>query len=227
MFQIPKIRVGIVAVSRDCSPEKLSVDRRKAVVKACRESQEGEELYECPICIVKIEENSELDLFEACNRHAGDPGIPEVVRDMEEELGEGNQRPSAAGNSIKACTIRADYVRLVRETQGISQICGCCRKMLACVPDTVRLCALLREHPSDRTGIPMSCEADIYGALSKFIGTCVSADAATLLDINNTVPADLYEEEIQPGYGYAQSDVFVGFYCGNTCSGKLTTRTIS
>ncbi len=38
-------------------------------------------------------------------------------------------------------------------------------------------------------GIPVSCEVDIYGALSEFIGTCVSLDAVTLLDINNTVPA--------------------------------------
>ena len=37
-------------------------------------------------------------------------------------------------------------------------------------------------------GIPVSCEVDIYGALSEFIGTCVSLDAVTLLDINNTVP---------------------------------------
>ena len=37
---------------------------------------------------VEIEENSELDLFEAFNNHAGDERIPEVVADMEKELGE-------------------------------------------------------------------------------------------------------------------------------------------
>ena len=31
---------------------------------------------------VEIEENSELDLFEAFNKHAGDARIPEVVADM-------------------------------------------------------------------------------------------------------------------------------------------------
>ena len=36
---------------------------------------------------VEIEENSELDLFEAFNKHAGDVRIPEVVADMEKELG--------------------------------------------------------------------------------------------------------------------------------------------
>ena len=33
-------------------------------------------------------------------------------------------------------------------------------------------------------GIPVSCEVDIYGALSEFIGTVVSEDTVTLLDIN-------------------------------------------
>ena len=37
-------------------------------------------------------------------------------------------------------------------------------------------------------GIPVSCEVDIYGALSEYIGTVISQDTVTLLDINNTVP---------------------------------------
>ncbi|MBR6337826.1 MAG: fucose isomerase, partial [Ruminococcus sp.] len=40
---------------------------------------------------VEIEENSELDLFEAYNKHAGDPRIEGVIKDMEAELGEGNK----------------------------------------------------------------------------------------------------------------------------------------
>ena len=34
MNNIPKIKLGLVAVSRDCFPESLSVNRRKALVKA-------------------------------------------------------------------------------------------------------------------------------------------------------------------------------------------------
>ena len=56
---------------------------------------------------------------------------------------------------------------------------------------------MLCQQPSDSTGIPVSCEVDIYGALSEFIGTVVSEDTVTLLDINNSVPADLYEEDIK------------------------------
>lgn len=39
MFEnIPKVKIGIVAVSRDCFPESLSVNRRKALVDATRQN---------------------------------------------------------------------------------------------------------------------------------------------------------------------------------------------
>ena len=49
-------------------------------------------------------------------------------------------------------------------------------------------------------GIPVSCEVDIYGTLSEFIGTVVSQDAVTLLDINNSVPSDMYNSDIKGKY---------------------------
>ncbi len=42
---------------------------------------------------IEIEENSELDLFEAFHNHAGDGRIAAVAADMARELGEGNQKP--------------------------------------------------------------------------------------------------------------------------------------
>jgi L-fucose isomerase-like protein len=72
-------------------------------------------------------------------------------------------------------------------------------------------------------GIPVSCEVDIYGALSEFIGAVVSEDTVTLLDINNTVPGDIYEEDIKGKFDYTQKDTFMGFHCGNTASGKLVS----
>lgn len=42
---------------------------------------------------VEIEENSELDLLESFQKHAGDPRIDEVVKDMAAELGHGNKIP--------------------------------------------------------------------------------------------------------------------------------------
>ncbi|MCI8745844.1 MAG: fucose isomerase, partial [Lachnospiraceae bacterium] len=52
MINIPSVKIGIVAVSRDCFPESLSVNRRKALVKAYEEKYEAADIYECPICIV-------------------------------------------------------------------------------------------------------------------------------------------------------------------------------
>lgn len=65
-------------------------------------------------------------------------------------------------------------------------------------------------------GIPVACEVDIYGALSEYIGTCITGEPVTLLDINNSVPADMYEEEIKNKYDYTLRDTFMGFHCGNT-----------
>ncbi|GAI71777.1 unnamed protein product, partial [marine sediment metagenome] len=35
MINIPEVKLGIVAVSRDCFPIELSKSRREAVMKAC------------------------------------------------------------------------------------------------------------------------------------------------------------------------------------------------
>lgn len=55
MNNIPKVKIGIVAVSRDCFPESLSVNRRKALVKAYTDKYGAEDIYECPVCIVESE----------------------------------------------------------------------------------------------------------------------------------------------------------------------------
>ncbi|MEE3314531.1 MAG: fucose isomerase, partial [Treponema sp.] len=51
----PKVKIGIVAVSRDCFPESLAVNRRKALVAAYTKKYGADEIYECPICIVESE----------------------------------------------------------------------------------------------------------------------------------------------------------------------------
>ena len=51
MNNIPKMKIGIVAVSRDCFPESLSVNRRKALVDAYAAKYDAADIYECPVCI--------------------------------------------------------------------------------------------------------------------------------------------------------------------------------
>ena len=55
MQNIPQVKLGIVAVSRDCFPESLSVNRRKALVDAYTAKYDKADIYECPICIVESE----------------------------------------------------------------------------------------------------------------------------------------------------------------------------
>ena len=145
---------------------------------------------------VEIEENSELDLFEAFNAHEGDERIPEIVKEMEAELGAGNKKPEILSKLAQYELTLKDWVRDHKGYREYVAIAGKCwpafQTQFGFVPCYVnsRLTA---------QGIPVSCEVDIYGALSEFIGTVVSEDTVTLLDINNTVPHDLYEEDIKPG----------------------------
>ena len=364
MNNIPEIKLGIVAVSRDCFPESLSVNRRKALVKAYTEKYGAQDIYECPICIVEseihmvqaledikkagcnalcvylgnfgpeisetllakhfdgpvmfaaaaeedsetsliqgrgdaycgmlnasynlklrninayipeypvgtaeevadmikgfipvartivglhdlkiisfgprplnflacnapikqlynlgveIEENSELDLFEAFNKHEGDPRIPEVVADMEKELGAGNNKPEILPKLAQYELTLLDWVEQHRGYRKYVAIAGKCwpafQTQFKFVP------CYVNSRLTGR-GIPVSCEVDIYGVLSEFIGTCITQDAVTLLDINNTVPADMYKASIEGKFPYKHTDTFMGFHCGNTCSSKLSS----
>ena len=358
---VPKMKVGIVAVSRDCFPESLAVNRRKALVAAYAAKYDAANIYECPVCIVEseihmqqalediqnagcnalcvylgnfgpeisetmlaekfngpkmfvaaaeesqadlmdgrgdaycgmlnasynlalrnvkayipeypvgtaeecadmineflpiaraiyglanlkifsfgprpknffacnapikqlynlgveIEENSELDLFEAFNNHAGDPRIKEVAADMAKELGEGNKKPEVLEKLAQYEITLLDWIEANKGSRQFVAIAGKCwpafQTQFGFVP------CYVNSRLTGR-GIPVSCEVDIYGVLSEFIGTCVSEDAVTLLDINNSVPADMYKESIEGKFPYTHKDTFMGFHCGNTCSSKL------
>ena len=168
---------------------------------------------------VEIEENSELDLFEAFNKHAGDERIPAIVKEMEEELGAGNKKPDILPKLAQYEITLKDWVEEHRGYRKYVALTGKCwpafQTQFGFVPCYVnsRLTA---------QGIPVSCEVDIYGTLSEFIGTVVSQDTVTLLDINNSVPKDMYKSDIEGKYNYTQKDTFMGFHCGNTASGKLS-----
>ena len=312
----PEIKIGIVAVSRDCFPESLSVNRRKALVEAYKNKYDAADIYECPVCIVEseihmqqaledirkagcnalcvylgnfgpeisetmlakyfdgpkmfvaaaeetsangglvgnrgdaycgmlnasynlklrgvkayipdypvgtadecadmiheflpvaravyalnnlkiisfgprpnnflacnapinqlynlgveIEENSELDLFESYNKHAGDERIPSVVKSMEDELGAGNKKPEILSKLAQYELTLLDWIEAHKGSRKYVAIAGKCwpafQTQFGFVPCYVnsRLTAM---------GIPVSCEVDIYGALSEFIGTVVS-----------------------------------------------------
>ena len=172
---------------------------------------------------VEIEENSELDLFAAFNEHSNDSRIPEVIASMEKELGKGNKMPGILPKLAQYEITLLDWMEAHKGSRKYVVFANKCwpsfQTQFGFVPCYVnsRLTAM---------GIPVSCEVDIYGALSEYIGTCISQDVVTLLDINNTVPNDMYESEIKGKFDYTIKDTFMGFHCGNTAACKLTSGTM-
>ncbi len=168
---------------------------------------------------VEIEENSELDLFESFNAHAGDERIPSVIADMEKELGSGNKKPEVLAKLAQYELTLLDWCDSHKGGRKYVAIAGKCwpafQTQFGFVPCYVNSRLTSR-------GIPVSCEVDIYGALSEYIGTVISRDAVTLLDINNSVPADMFEKHIKDS-GYSHRDTFMGFHCGNTPICKLSS----
>lgn len=168
---------------------------------------------------IEIEENSELDLFASFNAHAGDERIPEVVKDMEKELDAGNKKPEILEKLAQYELTLLDWVEAHKGSREYVAIAGKCWpafqtefKFVPCYVNS-RLAA---------RGIPVSCEVDIYGVLSEYIGACISNDAVTLLDINNSVPRDMFDKEIAGKTPYSFTDTFMGFHCGNTPACKLS-----
>ena len=69
---IPNVKLGIIAVSRDCFIIGLSIARREAIKKACKG-----ELYECPVTV-----ENEADMLKAVEdvKAAGGRAIPLKVK---------------------------------------------------------------------------------------------------------------------------------------------------
>lgn len=172
---------------------------------------------------VEIEENSELDLLVEYRNHENDIRIPEKIREMESELGEGNRMPGVlprlAQYELTLLDI-ADSHRGAREYVAFANKCWpAFQTEFGFVPCYVnsRLTAM---------GIPVACEVDIFGALSEYIGICISGESVTLLDINNAVPADMYESDIKGRFNYRHNETFMGFHCGNTPICRLRKGTM-
>lgn len=167
---------------------------------------------------IEIEENSELDLFEAFKKHEGDQRIPATVKDMEQELGEGNRKPEILEKLAQYELTLLDWVEAHRGYRKYVTLTTKCwpafQTQFGFVPCYVN-------SRMTKRGIPVSCEVDIYGTLSEFIGTVISKDTVTLLDINNSVPKDMYNNSIKGNFSYDIKDTFMGFHCGNTSSDKL------
>lgn len=162
---------------------------------------------------VEIMENSELDLYDIYLSAKDEPGITAVAEDMAKELGGGNTYPDLLN---KLAQYEIALTKFKEEHLGASEYGVFANK---CWPAFEQYFGFVPCYVNSRLasrGIPVSCEVDIYGVLSEYIATCASELPATLLDINNTVPYDMYEEARDTVGSYAPHDLFMGFHCGNT-----------
>ena len=180
---------------------------------ACNAPIKG--LYELD---VEIEENSELDLLVAYKAHAGDPRIDSVCKEMAAEMGEGRYYPELLPRMAQFELTLLDWAE---EHKGARKYVAFADKCWPAFPKEFGFEPCYVNSRFASRGIPVSCEVDIYGALSEYIGACVSQDAVTLLDINNSVPAQLWSDKIKGRYDYQLTDTFMGFHCGNTPSCKM------
>jgi L-fucose isomerase-like protein len=167
---------------------------------------------------VAVEENSELDLLVAYNKHAGDKRIPAKIEEMNKELGSKNPYNGILPRLAQYELTLLDWAE---EHKGTRQYVAFANKCWPAFQTEFKFVPCYVNSRLAGMGIPVSCEVDIYGALSEYIGLCASEKAPTLLDINNTVPADIYEAEIKGKYDYRIHETFMGFHCGNTCSSLL------
>ncbi|SEJ82457.1 L-fucose isomerase [Propionispira arboris] len=169
---------------------------------------------------IEIEENSELDLLVSYRAHKDDPRISSVIKEMSNELGpDGNPYPELLPRMAQYELTLLDWAD---KHKGASKYIAFANKCWPAFPTEFGFEPCYVNSRLVSRGIPVACEVDIYGALSEYIGTCVSGDAVTLLDINNSVPQDLFAQNIQNKYKYDLKDTFMGFHCGNTPLCKLS-----
>ena len=162
---------------------------------------------------VEIQENSELDLFAAFNKRKDDPRIEKVAAEMAAELGKGNKH---SGVLNRLAQLEITLMDWAEDNLGASEYFVFANK---CWPAFQTQFGMVPCYVNSRLtarGIPVSCETDIYGALSEYILYLVTENAPTLLDINNTVPQDMYDANKSKVGKYKPTDLFMGFHCGNT-----------
>jgi len=172
---------------------------------------------------VEVMENSELDLYDIFKEASGSPEIKKIAKEMAQELGTGNTYPDMLE---KLAQYEVALMNFMDNNLGASKYGIFANK---CWPSFEKYFGFVPCYINSRLtakGIPVSCEVDIYGTLSEYMITCATDMPATLLDINNTVPRDMYKKHSIVTDNYALSDLFMGFHCGNTCSSCMVCPTM-
>jgi L-fucose isomerase-like protein len=116
---------------------------------------------------VEIEENSELDLLAAYNRHAGDSRIDALVKEMAEETGRDNKYRGVLPRLAQYELTLLDWIE---EHKGSRSYIALANKCWPAFQTEFGFVPCYVNSRLTAQGIPVSCEVDIYGALSEYIG---------------------------------------------------------
>lgn len=164
---------------------------------------------------IEVMENSELDLLASFNAHAKDKRIASVMAEMQQELGEGNSRQGILERLAQYELTLMDWYE---NNKGFCSYAVFANKCWPAFQTQFGFVPCFVNSRLTASGIPVACETDIYGALSEYIISCATQTPPTLLDINNTVPGDMVEDNRRLVGDYKHKDMFMGFHCGNTSS---------
>jgi len=169
---------------------------------------------------VEVMENSELDLFQIYKAAAGETRkIKAVERDMQKELGKGCTYPDLLP---KLAQFEVALLDFMEKNLGASQFGVFADKCWPAFEPAFGFVPCYVNGRMASRGIPVACEVDLYGVLSEYMAQCASLHPATLLDINNSAPADVLPKRADLK-GAALEDLFMGFHCGNTCAACMKT----
>jgi len=165
---------------------------------------------------VEVMENSELDLLQLYREvDEKDPAVCRTVRAMAAELGAGNTYPDLLP---KLARFETTLKRFAAANLGSRRFAVFANKCWPAFEGAFGFVPCYVNSRMSAQGMPVSCEVDIYGAFSEYLGYLASGLPVTLLDINDTVPADMVPKSKSALMGAAPADLFMGFHCGNTPS---------
>lgn len=172
---------------------------------------------------IELSEYSELELLNAYEKHEGDARIEKVVDEMAEELGDkGNKYPTILPRFAQYEVTVEDWIRSHKGNRKYITVTSTCWPAF---PVNFGFVPCYVNSRLTGKGIPVACEVDVYGAVSEYIGQCVSNDIVTILNLNNNIPQKIYDKSIKGkkfnGKTYDNVDLFLGYHCGVTCSKKL------
>ncbi len=175
---------------------------------------------------VEISEYSELELYDSYCKHADDKRIEKTISEMIDELGSIKTADILPKLAQYELTVE-DWIRNHKGSRKYVTVTSTCWPAF---PISFGFVPCYVNSRIAAKGYPVACEVDEYGALSEYIGQCVSKDVVTILNINNNIPSEFFEKKIRGhkynGKDYELDDLFLGYHCGVTSACKLTNSVL-